>query len=159
MTARLVELNPDNAATARELAAAAGLPRVEVVTADAAEPAAYAGLVPADLVLACGVFGNITGRGHPADHRALPPAVRHGRHRHLDPGPLGAGPGPADLRWFGERGFEPAVGVRPGARVRGRRAPVHRHPAATGRTGPRMFRFLTDAEIRQRRGLPPADPS
>jgi Putative methyltransferase len=60
VTARLVELDPRNAATAREAAAAAGLPGVEVVTGDAALTDAYAGLVPADLVLACGVFGNIT---------------------------------------------------------------------------------------------------
>jgi hypothetical protein len=60
VTARLVELDPRNAATAREAAAASGLPGVEVVTGDAALTDAYAGLVPADLVLACGVFGNIT---------------------------------------------------------------------------------------------------
>jgi hypothetical protein len=33
---------------------------VEVVTGDAAQTGAYAGLIPAALVLACGVFGNIT---------------------------------------------------------------------------------------------------
>jgi hypothetical protein len=60
VTARLVELDPRNAATARQLAADAGLTQVEVVTGDAAQTDAYAGLVPADLVLACGVFGNIT---------------------------------------------------------------------------------------------------
>ncbi len=60
VTARLVELDPRNAATAREAAVASGLPGVEVVTGDAALTDAYAGLVPADLVLACGVFGNIT---------------------------------------------------------------------------------------------------
>jgi hypothetical protein len=60
VTARLVELDPRNAATARQLAADAGLTQVEVVTGDAAQTDAYAGLVPASLVLACGVFGNIT---------------------------------------------------------------------------------------------------
>jgi hypothetical protein len=39
---------------------AAGLPQVEVVTGDAALTDAYAGMTPADLVLACGVFGNLT---------------------------------------------------------------------------------------------------
>lgn len=58
--ARLVELEPRNAAAARRLAADAGLTQVEVVTGDAAQADAYAGLVPAGLVLACGVFGNIT---------------------------------------------------------------------------------------------------
>ena len=61
VTARLVELDPGLAATARRAGADAGLPGVEVVTGDASLTDAYAGLVPADLVLACGVFGNITG--------------------------------------------------------------------------------------------------
>ncbi len=60
VTARLVELDPRNADTARQLAADAGLTQVEVVTGDAARTDAYAGLIPAWLVLACGVFGNIT---------------------------------------------------------------------------------------------------
>lgn len=60
VTARLVELDPRNAATARQLAADAGLTQVEVVTGDAAQTRAYDGLIPASLVLVCGVFGNIT---------------------------------------------------------------------------------------------------
>ncbi len=60
VTARLVELDPRNAAAARQRAADAGLTQVEVVTGDAAQPGVYAGLIPASLVLACGVFGNIT---------------------------------------------------------------------------------------------------
>lgn len=60
VTARLVELDPRNAATARLAAARSLLRGVEVVTGDAALTDAYAGLVPAELVLACGVFGNIT---------------------------------------------------------------------------------------------------
>jgi hypothetical protein len=57
--ARLVELDEGNAAVARRAAAAAGLEQVEVVVGDAALTDAYSGAVPADLVLACGVFGNI----------------------------------------------------------------------------------------------------
>jgi hypothetical protein len=60
VTARLVELDPRNAAAARQRAADAGLAQVEVVTGDAARTGAYAGVIPARLVLACGVFGNIT---------------------------------------------------------------------------------------------------
>jgi hypothetical protein len=60
VTARLVELDPALAATARRSAADAGLPGVDVVTGDASLTDAYAGQVPADLVLACGVFGNIS---------------------------------------------------------------------------------------------------
>jgi hypothetical protein len=60
VVARLVELDPRNAEIARQAAQAAGLPGVEVVTGDAALTDSYAGLVPAYLVLVCGVFGNIT---------------------------------------------------------------------------------------------------
>lgn len=60
VTARLVELDPRNAAEARRLAGAAGLARVEVRVADAALIDEYADLTPANLVLACGVFGNIS---------------------------------------------------------------------------------------------------
>jgi hypothetical protein len=58
--ARLVEIDPRIADVARQAARAAGLPQVEVVTGDAALTDAYAGMTPADLVLVCGVFGNIT---------------------------------------------------------------------------------------------------
>jgi hypothetical protein len=60
VVARLVELDPRNAAVARVAAESAGLPGVEVVAGDAALTDSYAGQVPAYLVLACGVFGNIT---------------------------------------------------------------------------------------------------
>jgi hypothetical protein len=60
VTARLVEIDPRLAESARAAARAAGLPGVEVLTADAALTGNYAGLAPADLVLACGIFGNIT---------------------------------------------------------------------------------------------------
>ena len=60
VTARLVELDPRNAEVARRAAGLAGLPGVEVVTGDASLTDSYAGMVPAYLVLACGVFGNMT---------------------------------------------------------------------------------------------------
>jgi hypothetical protein len=55
----LVEIDPELGAAARARAAELGL-AVEVRTADAGSLEAYAGLPPADLLLACGVFGNIT---------------------------------------------------------------------------------------------------
>jgi hypothetical protein len=59
VTARLVELNGDNADAARGIAARAGLDGVEVVTGDASTTDAYAGAVPAQLLLVAGVFGNL----------------------------------------------------------------------------------------------------
>ena len=56
VSGRLVELDPDLAGVARANAPAG----VEVLCADAGACASYEGAVPADLVLVCGVFGNIS---------------------------------------------------------------------------------------------------
>jgi hypothetical protein len=60
VSARLVELDPRNTEAARAAVAELGLDGVEVVTGDASLTDAYAGAVPADLVLVVGVFGNVT---------------------------------------------------------------------------------------------------
>jgi putative methyltransferase len=60
ITARLIELDPRNADVARTAIHAANLDLVEIIDADAATTDSYAGAVPADIVLACGVFGNIS---------------------------------------------------------------------------------------------------
>jgi hypothetical protein len=57
---RLLELDEDLAARAEELARSAGLAGVDVVRADAGVTESYAGAVPADLVMLCGVFGNLS---------------------------------------------------------------------------------------------------
>jgi hypothetical protein len=59
--ARLVEIDPRNCDVARAVAPA----NVDIVTGDASDTTAYAGAVPAELVLVCGVFGNI------ADHHIV----------------------------------------------------------------------------------------
>jgi putative methyltransferase len=60
VSARLVELDPRNVAAAEAAAQEAGLSGVEVMQADAGSSDSYRGAVPADLVLVCGVFGNIS---------------------------------------------------------------------------------------------------
>ncbi|QSB13243.1 class I SAM-dependent methyltransferase family protein [Natronosporangium hydrolyticum] len=60
VAARLVELDPENAAVARRSAEAANLTGVEVVVGDGGRTDAYRGAAPADLVLLCGVLGNIS---------------------------------------------------------------------------------------------------
>jgi hypothetical protein len=60
VTARLVELEPRNAALAEHTAKSLGVGRIEVVVGDAGLTTHYRGMVPADLVLLCGVFGNLT---------------------------------------------------------------------------------------------------
>ncbi|MFF3303875.1 class I SAM-dependent methyltransferase [Streptomyces sp. NPDC001741] len=58
--ALLVELDPRNAAYAEKTARSAGLDQTKVVRGDASLTDVYRGMVPADLVLVCGVFGNIS---------------------------------------------------------------------------------------------------
>lgn len=60
VAARLVELDPRNTAVAARLAGEARLDGLEIVTGDAALTRRYADMVPVDLVLACGLFGNMT---------------------------------------------------------------------------------------------------
>ena len=66
ISALLVELDPALAAFARERAVAAGpgvTERIRIVEGDASQTHCYGDDVPADIVLVCGVFGNIS----PAD--------------------------------------------------------------------------------------------
>lgn len=60
VSAVLVELHPGIALRAREAAAAAGLTGVQVRERDAGFSDAYAGEVPADIVLLVGILGNIS---------------------------------------------------------------------------------------------------
>ena len=117
---RLVELDPELAATA----AAHAPPGVDVVCGDASTTSAYAGAVPADIVLACGIFGNISVEDIHHTVETLPQLCAAGatviwtRHRR-----------PPDLtidirRWF-------ADGRLRGGRLRRRRRIVLRASART----------------------------
>ncbi|HEV2782129.1 MAG TPA: hypothetical protein VGX25_22280 [Actinophytocola sp.] len=100
--ARLVELDPRNAALARK-AAPAG---VEVVTGDAGLTAAYDGVVPVHLALVCGVFGNISDEDIRHTITELPRLCAPGATviwtRHREPPDLT----PAIREWFADNGFE-----------------------------------------------------
>jgi hypothetical protein len=60
VSARLVELDGQNVKLAQAAARATGLNTVEVIAADASLTDSYAGAVPAELILVCGVFGNLS---------------------------------------------------------------------------------------------------
>lgn len=142
VSARLVELDPRIAETARAATDAAGLRSVEPVVADAGVTDSYAGAVPGNLVLACGVFGNITDADIARTIRTLPQLcaagatviwTRHRREPDLTP---------TIRQWFVNAGFEElsfdapdesfyTVGVN---RFRG-------EPAALGRAT-RFFTFV-----------------
>jgi hypothetical protein len=146
--ARLVELDPRNTAVARE----AALPGVEVVTADAALTDHYRDLAPADLVLVCGVFGNITAEDIERTVDTCRQLCRTGgvviwtRHREA-PDLV-----PTICGWFEDRGFtrewlsDPEAGFGVG---------VHRfhgepRPLTPGR---RMFTFVGYEALEQRDGV------
>jgi hypothetical protein len=141
VSARLVEIDPRLAGAARQAAARAGLDKIAVVTGDAGVGGAYTGLVPADIVLACGVFGNITeadiehtigcctqlcaGGGTVVWTRArsAPDLV------------------PQICSWFSERGFELVWLSEPGLKYG---VGVHRFAGQPQPPGPgsRMFTFI-----------------
>lgn len=147
--ARLVELDARNAAAASETARQAGLDQIEVVTGDASLVDRYQGMTPADLVLVCGVFGNITdgdiehtisacnqlcatgGTVVWTRHRAAPDRV------------------PRICEWFSGQGFELRWLSEPDA---GYGVGVHRFTGVPQplRPGTRLFTFVGYDVLRQR---------
>jgi hypothetical protein len=106
VSARLVEADPANAATAQEQVEKAGLTGIEVVCGDASNTSAFAGTVPADLVLMCGVFGNISNADLERTIGLLPTLCATGATvvstRHRRPPDR-----TADVRrWFEDAGFD-----------------------------------------------------
>lgn len=106
VSATLLEFDTRNAQQARQLASSAGLDNVTVRHVDAGQSDAYLGAVPADLVLLCGVFGNITDDDVHRLVRATPQFcsagatviwTRHTRSPDLTP---------RIRAWFAEAGFE-----------------------------------------------------
>ncbi|MEO5705131.1 MAG: class I SAM-dependent methyltransferase [Candidatus Limnocylindrales bacterium] len=112
VTGRLVELDPTLAGRARSAIAAAGLTGLEVVEGDAGTTASFDGAVPADLVLVCGVFGNISDEDIEGTIRALPMLCAAGATviwtRHRGAPDLT----PAIRRWFAASGFRHQAFVR-----------------------------------------------
>jgi hypothetical protein len=81
VAALLVELDPALVAFARARADAAGVRDVvRIVEGDASLSKWYAEAVPADLVLVCGIFGNISAGDITATIEALPSFCRPGAH-------------------------------------------------------------------------------
>lgn len=103
--ARLVELDPRNVASAKASTSAAGLDGVEIVQADAGVTDAYAGTVPADIILACGVFGNITGSDIERTIKAFPTLCAAGASVIWTRNRLPPDLTPDIRTWFQEAGF------------------------------------------------------
>ena len=113
VSALLVERDPELARRA-ESAAHDLAGRVAVVEGDAARSNVYAGWVPADLVLLCGIFGNISEPDIRRVIRAAPQLCAPGaevvwtRHRGGD-GDLT----PQIRTWFAEAGFDEVAFIAP----------------------------------------------
>jgi hypothetical protein len=110
--ARLVECDPRNIDAMSASALAAGL-TLDIVQGDAAEPRFYAGAVPADVVLLCGVLGNISEPHVRSTIAALPQLCRTGGTviwtRSRRPPDLT----PCVRRWFAAAGFSERAFVAP----------------------------------------------
>jgi hypothetical protein len=104
--ALLVELDPHNAEVAQADAAAAGLRGVDVVLADAAMTAAYRDAVPADVLLLCGIFGNISDEDVEHTVRNAARLCAPGATVIWTRGRWAPDLTPAIRGWFGESGFE-----------------------------------------------------
>ena len=104
--ARLVELDPRNAEVARSKARAEGLHGVHVVTADGSLTTSYEGMVPADLVLLCGVFGHASAEDIHHIVRRLPELCAAGGTVVWTRGGFHPGLRPVIRRWFAEEAFE-----------------------------------------------------
>lgn len=101
----LLEQDPANAAAARAAAGAAGLDRVRVEQADAGDRTAYAGAVPADLVLLVGVFGNVGAADARGTVEALPELCARGATVIWTRGRREPDLTPSIRRWFADAGF------------------------------------------------------
>jgi len=146
VTGVLVELDPVLADRAR----AGAPPGIEVRTADAGTTASYADACPADVVLACGIFGNISDADIARTVATLPTLLTSGGHViwtrgnrvPLDPTAYDGDPSELVRTLFAGAGFEEVAFVRPDDA--GFRVGVHRWPGPDGSPQPdaRLFAFV-----------------
>ncbi|MFI6725259.1 class I SAM-dependent methyltransferase [Streptomyces atratus] len=134
--ARLVELDARNTAAASETARLAKLDQVEVVTGDASLIDQYRDMTPADLVLVCGVFGNITDSDIEGTIGACNQLCKTGGTVIWTRNRAAPRPSAHDLPVVRRAGFRTAVAVRTGCWLRGRCAPVHRHASTPAHQHP-----------------------
>ena len=102
----LVESDPRNVVLARRAAAGQRLPGLEVRQADAGLVADFVDVLPADVLLLCGIFGNVSDRAIRRTVQAAPALCRAGATviwtRHRRPPDLT----PQIRAWFALAGFE-----------------------------------------------------
>jgi hypothetical protein len=140
----LIESDPRIAAVARRSAAEAGLPGVEVREVDASVAVNFADVLPADVLLLCGIFGNVSERDIRRIVAAAPGLCAAGATvlwtRNRRPPDLT----PSIREWFAKAGFEEAAFDEVGGETFGS-VGVHRLSRAPAAPGPLprepLFRF------------------
>ena len=142
VTAVLVESDISNAGQARSRAAEAGLSRLEVRQADASLAGSFGDVLPADVLLLCGIFGNISDSDIQRTVAAAPAMcsagasviwTRHRRSPDLTP---------RIRAWFAASGFnEVAFDALDTATLTGVGVHRLRHPSATPVPAEPLFTF------------------
>jgi hypothetical protein len=142
LVGRLVELDPANAAAAQAAAASAGCDGIDVVEGDAGLSDAYVGAAPADLVLACGIFGNVSDEDIRATVAFLPALCAPGATVVWTRGQREDGMVTTIQDWFTATGFEPWALVTPPRETFGVGAARFTGPPPPLEPGRRLFTFV-----------------
>jgi hypothetical protein len=154
--ARLVELSPELVESGRGMASQLGLPDVQFVVGDAGWAGVYGGAAPADLILVCGVFGNVSDRDVRGTIGHLPELLAPGGVAIWTRGRFPPDLTPEIRRWFDDAGFTELSFVP----IPDSTASVgtHRLTAAPRPLRPevRLFRFLPRAERPSNRTAEPS---
>jgi hypothetical protein len=143
---RLVEQTPELVDAGRERAARDGLTGLEFVQGDASTTDACNGAVPADIVLACGIFGNISDEDVRCTIDHLPELCAEAATVIWTRGRFAPDLTPTVRRWFAEAGFSERsfVAIPDSAMsVGSHRLAVPPRPVPPGT---RLFTFLPKSE-------------
>jgi predicted RNA methylase len=138
----LVESDPRNVAMARQAASGRGLSQVEIRCADASLVDGFADALPADVLLLCGIFGNVSDRDIQRTVQAAAALCREGATviwtRHRRPPDLT----PQLRAWFADSGFQEIAFDAPDTSTMiGVGAHRLSHPSAAGPPSQRLFTF------------------
>jgi len=142
LTGLLVEADPRNVTAAGTAIAQAGLDGLTVEQGDAGRSGSYAGAVPADLVVACGIFGNVSDEDIRRTITFIPSLCAPGAWVIWTRNPRHDGIVPAIQDWFEEAGFRPHALVVPEGNLFGVGAAQLTVPPQPFRPGTELFNFL-----------------
>jgi hypothetical protein len=137
----LVELDPHNVATAAGAIARAGLDGLTVAEGDAGRSDAYTGAVPADLLVACGIFGNVSHEDIRRTIAFLPSLCAPGAWVFWTRAPQPPEILTAIQGWFAEAGFRPHALISPEGGLFGVGAARLAVPPPRFRPGQHLFTF------------------